>query len=438
MSENEKTTRRVPHVVEAVASVPWAITEEALATIVAIAQRENDVTTEALEAYRGKRVAGADALEIREGVGIIRVAGPMFRYADFFTAISGGATYEGIAKDLNMAAADPNIRSMLMFWDTPGGEVNGCAELAAMIHSIGAKKPIESYVGGSCCSAGYWLASATSRITIGSTAMLGSIGVRLGVRDSRERDAKSGVKTIEFISSNAPNKRMDLDSDAGRAKIQRTADQLEAVFLADVAKYRGVSVEEVIAKFGQGGVEIGQEAITAGLADRIGSFEETIASLSAGSGKLIANQNRRTVAMTEKTFTQAEVDELTAKAKTDASAEASARITAIMDSEEGKAHPSQARHLAFSTQLSAKDAIGIMAAAPPEVKPATTPAPDANANASKPAPAANDQEGRSQSAAGGLALDTQLENGKKPDPEKPAAINVGGIYANRAKAMGAR
>jgi ClpP class serine protease len=51
------------------------------------------------------------------------------------------------------------------------------------------------------------------------------------------------------------------------------------VFVGDVARYRGVSVETVLSDFGQGGVFVGQQAVDAGLADAVGSYEQTLRDL---------------------------------------------------------------------------------------------------------------------------------------------------------------
>lgn len=422
----------VPRVVEAITTVPWAITEEALNTIVAIALRENEVSPEALEAYRGRNVPGHDIMSMRGQTAVLTIKGPLFRYGDFFTAISGAATYDGIAQAVAKAKDDPQVRNVLFSWDSPGGEVNGCAELAGMIADLAASKPTESYVGGQCCSAAYWLASATSRITIDSTAQLGSIGVRLGIRDTSERDAKSGVRTIEFVSSNAPNKRMDWSSDSGRARIQKMADQLEGVFIAAVAQNRGISTDEVIAKFGQGGVEIGADAVKVGLADALGSFESVVAKLAAGNGRTLQG---RTVAMSTQnnqpavtgTFTQADIDAAVARAVADAqataqatgAAEAQARIAAILESDEGKANAALANHFAFKTTMSVDDAKAALAAAGPARTENQQPAP----------PAPNGQ--RSQDAAGGLALSNALDKSNGQQEQKPAAINPTSIYKRR-------
>jgi capsid assembly protease len=49
-----------------------------------------------------------------------------------------------------------------------------------------------------------------------------------------------------------------------------------------VATYRGVTTQRVLSDFGKGGIFVGQAAVKAGLADRIGSFEGVLAELSAG------------------------------------------------------------------------------------------------------------------------------------------------------------
>ena len=59
-------------------------------------------------------------------------------------------------------------------------------------------------------------------------------------------------------------------------------------------------------------------------------------------------------------ITQAQVDQ----AARSASADQQTRIAAILDCEESTGREAQAKHLAFNTTLSAKDAQGILASAP--------------------------------------------------------------------------
>ena len=59
-------------------------------------------------------------------------------------------------------------------------------------------------------AAGYWLAAACSEVVIDKTAMLGSVGVVIGIQD------KDGGRTIEFVSDVSPKKRLDPKTEAGR------------------------------------------------------------------------------------------------------------------------------------------------------------------------------------------------------------------------------
>jgi len=56
---------------------------------------------------------------------------------------------------------------------------------------------------------------------------------------------------------------------------------------AQLPANRGKSVATVLSDFGKGGMFVGQGAVKAGLADRVGTFEGVLAELSAGVGSLL-------------------------------------------------------------------------------------------------------------------------------------------------------
>ncbi|MEK9754324.1 MAG: S49 family peptidase, partial [Rhodospirillaceae bacterium] len=270
---------------EAALTAPWAMTEEWIETVLSIAHRDHAAPARyALEAYRARHVQGSDRLQLRDRVGILNVRGPMFRYANMFTEISGATSYQQLSLDLQQAVDRRAVDAIVLNIDSPGGEVTGVAELAAAIRQAANRKPVVAYVAGTGASAAYWLAAAADEIVIDSTAVLGSIGVRIAIRDDRDQRQRTGERRHEFVSSVSPHKDgLDaLDTDEGRQRVQATADALGQVFVEAVAQYRDVAVETVVADFGRGGVLVGQAAVTAGLADRLGSFEAVIAELSAG------------------------------------------------------------------------------------------------------------------------------------------------------------
>jgi len=266
--------------IELAMSAPWAMLPENLEQLLAIAAREHE--PQALEAYGRRRADRGERLGVREGVGIIDISGPLFKRANLFVNYSGATSYEMVRKDLQAALDDPAVTSIILRVDSPGGEANGCDELARAIFDVRGKKPIVAYVSGMACSGAYWLAAACDRVVVSDAAIIGSIGVVLGVTDRRKADERAGISRVEFVSSQSPGKRPDVETDAGKARIQKMVDDLGAVFVSAVAKYRGVTTSTVIAKFGGGGVEIGANAVRAGMANEVGQFEAVLSSLKRG------------------------------------------------------------------------------------------------------------------------------------------------------------
>ncbi len=259
---------------------PWAILPERIDGLVEIALRENAVTPEALAAYRAKADLTGEKFTVRNDVAIIKVIGPLFKRANLFTAMSGATSYEITRRDLQAALDSPDISAILFEIDSPGGEANGCDELAKAIFNARGKKKIAAYVSGMAASAAYWIAAAAERVVVSDNAILGSIGIVIGMKDESAREERAGIKSFQFVSSQSPGKRSDPNTDIGKARLQKMVDDLAVVFIAAVAKYRGVSAKDVISKFGSGGVEIGAKAVSLGMADSVGDFEKLLASLS--------------------------------------------------------------------------------------------------------------------------------------------------------------
>lgn len=251
----------------------WAITPEMMQIMTELANRTNR-SPEAIAKELGKEMKNANAVSVRDGIAIIGVSGPLFRYANLITKICGATSYELLAQDFNKSLQDPNIKGILLDIDSPGGEVNGCSELSDMIYRARGQKPIIAYASGSCCSGAYWIASACDKILASDTSILGSIGV-VSVFEKDDEDKKC----IEIVSSQSPNKRPNVNTDEGKAKIQVRIDELAEVFIAKVARNRGIGEIDVVENFGAGDVSVGQYAVRNGLADGLSSFEDIISGL---------------------------------------------------------------------------------------------------------------------------------------------------------------
>ena len=259
------------------ASQPWAIDPDMLETMRTIALREHG-GIEAVEAKLGRPLQNARKVSLRDGVAVVPVTGPIFRYANLFTQISGATSLDVLAKDFNAALEDPNVSSIVLDINSLGGQAAGISDFAQMVH--GAAKPVVAFIDGMAASAAYWIAAAASTVVISKSGMAGNVGAVLSLNNRKDPN------TTEIVSSQSPNKRPDVTTDAGRAQIQAMVDSLAQVFIEDVAAYRGMTPEAVIADFGGGAVFTGAKAVAAGMADRIGTLESVIAELSGRAGNI--------------------------------------------------------------------------------------------------------------------------------------------------------
>jgi capsid assembly protease len=275
---------------------PLMITEDGFSTILAVLSRTNLSTPDAIALREGEKVRRSSQMEVRaDGTAVIPVVGPIVRRADLFSKISGATDLAGFRDDLVAALDARSVSRILLMFDTPGGEVTGIAEMAAYIRKADATKPIVAYAEGMMASAGYYLASAAREVVASPQAVVGSIGVRMAVR-GKER----GDTSFEFVSSQSPKKNLDPATPDGRAGYLQLMDDLAAVFIRDVAKYRGVSEETVLSDYGQGWVYAADRALESGLIDRIETQDEVLERLSASvptSPAERAGTTRRTTAV---------------------------------------------------------------------------------------------------------------------------------------------
>lgn len=204
--------------------------------------------------------------------GVLSKAGPDF--IDLLFGL-GGTSYGDIEKALDDAAGNPAVKSIRLMIDSPGGSVYGVDEARSAVARAAKEKPVTAVNTGRVASAAYWLASAATKIVSTSPVNgTGSIGVVMAVIDRSDRDRRFGVVTV--VSRNAPDKRPDFSTDAGRAVLQDQVDSIERAFIERIAEGRGKDVETIKATFGRGRMLIATDpdgskpsALSVGMIDEI-------------------------------------------------------------------------------------------------------------------------------------------------------------------------
>lgn len=292
-------------VFNALTAEPWAIVPAELQKMAAIVMRhqvphaaadekgEPGYLKRDYELMAGpgaQRLAGTSRTFLIDGVAVMPITGPIFPRANMMTEMSGATSVTMLQGDHRAAMANSDVGAILALIDSPGGAVSGINAFAEQLAAGAKQKRTVAYVSGQAASAAYWIASSAGEIVMERTGMVGSIGVVAGVPVQVEPDA-NGEMWLEIVSTGAPNKRPNAMTEEGRAEIVSTLDSLEKLFVAAVAKGRNTTTERVLADFGAGGVKVGADAVKAGMADRIASYDATLNALRkevANSRKLAA------------------------------------------------------------------------------------------------------------------------------------------------------
>ncbi|QOK95190.1 S49 family peptidase [Ralstonia pseudosolanacearum] len=214
-------------------------------------------------------------------IAVIPIHGTLVRRTVGLEAESGLASYTAIGEQLDAALADPGVAAILLDVDSPGGESSGVFDLADRIRAAAAMKPIWAVANDMAFSAAYALASAASRVFVSRTGGVGSIGVIAMHVDQSVKDAKDGIRYTAVFAGARKN---DLNphapiTDEAQAQLQAEVSRIYGLFVATVASYRGLSAEAVTAT--EAGLFFGPDAVTAGLADAVGTFEDALAQLTA-------------------------------------------------------------------------------------------------------------------------------------------------------------
>ncbi|WP_235047833.1 S49 family peptidase [Pseudogulbenkiania ferrooxidans] len=309
---------------------------------------------------------------VGNGVALIPVMGPMVQRGGWIDAMCGIASYDRVASLVAAAMADGDVRAVLLEVDSPGGSVAGLFTLVDRLQAWGEQKPIWTYANEAAFSAAYAVASATEKIYLPSTAMVGSIGVIAMHVDQSKRDLAQGYSYTPIFAGAkkaAGNSHAPLD-DATRADMQREIDRLYGKFADHVAAGRRLDRQAVAAT--EAGLLNADDAVAGGFADGIASIEDVIQMLSEAAqprtsilmkGKPVTQQ-----ANTDGVITQAVLDAATAKAGADARATERTRIAAILDLPQAAGREALARKLALTTDMDAATAGSLLEAAPAAAK----------------------------------------------------------------------
>ncbi len=280
---------RYPRVCRAVAEMPWAIMPHMLATIVDLLKFRSAggrLGQEEIRARIGAAEPSQQVGRVRAGsIAIIPLHGVIMQRADMFDEMSGAVSLDKARAQLDRAVADPDVSSIILHIDSPGGGVFGVPEFADHLMNLrGGDKRIVASASAMAASAAYWIGAAADELVVTPSGVVGSIGVYTAHENIAGLLEGMGVE-VELISAGKykteghPFGPLD---DEARAAIQSDVNDYYKAFVKAVASSRGVTPAAVRNGFGEGRTVMAQAAQREGMVDRVEALPATIKRLQGG------------------------------------------------------------------------------------------------------------------------------------------------------------
>lgn len=189
------------------------------------------------------------------------------------TLVSGATT-----KLIGEIAADDNVKGVVVRVNSPGGSATASEAIRLALAELAAKKPLVFSMGRVAGSGGYWITCIGQPILAEVGTITGSIGV-LGVKPNMGplfRRLGIQEETIALDVSAEMNSPARGWTDAEKGQLQTLIDDVYERFLSQVAKSRGMKVEDV-ARLAGGRVYAGNQAAELKLIDKVGGLDDAIA-----------------------------------------------------------------------------------------------------------------------------------------------------------------
>jgi protease-4 len=210
------------------------------------------------------RSPGSDIFTKKEGVGIVELKGLI-------------VSSEQTLKHLTEFRHNPNVKSIVLRIESPGGSVGASQEIYKEVIRTNEVKPVIASMGSMGASGGYYAALGAENIIANPGTMTGSIGVIVKFPNLEGLFEKIGyrsevIKSGPFKDVGASNRPM---SEEERQLMQDLISNVYGQFVRDIALARDME-EDIIQELADGRIYTGEQALEVGLIDSLGNFTDAI------------------------------------------------------------------------------------------------------------------------------------------------------------------
>ena len=244
-------------------------------------------------------------------VAIIPIQGTLTHKVSIYQAMSGMVNYAAIGNMIDKAIQDNSIDKIVLDINSGGGHVQGCFDLVDKIYDARKQKQIFAIVDENAYSAAYAIASACHKIYLPRTAGVGSIGV-ISAHVSLEGMNKKMGREVTYVY--AGDKKADFRSDqplseSAKSDLQIDINKIYELFTKTVARNRNVNITKI--KDTQAGTYMGEDAVKAGLADKVMSIDQILNEVIRENPTMENEDNKEATSLTDRLVAMIEQHETT-------------------------------------------------------------------------------------------------------------------------------
>ena len=217
------------------------------------------------------------ARHTEKGTAILEVHGLLINRYPVLGSFWGLNSYEGLAEQFRRLATNSDVKRVLIDLYSPGGVVLGIRGCSEALEELAAKKPVHAIAHDYAFSAAYWLGCVAQELSIVPGGQVGSIGVRAAHVSYAELLERDGIQVRAFTAgaAKADGAPFKLLTDGEAAERQYEIDREYERFVAHVAKHRPMNEQQV--RDTDARCFADDDAVAAGLADRVETLEEMVA-----------------------------------------------------------------------------------------------------------------------------------------------------------------
>ncbi|EOV0851412.1 signal peptide peptidase SppA [Vibrio parahaemolyticus] len=207
---------------------------------------------------------------------------------DIAVVVASGAIMDGqqprgtvggdtVASLLRQARNDEKVKAVVLRVDSPGGSAFASEVIRNEVEALKkAGKPVVVSMSSLAASGGYWISMSADKIVAQPTTLTGSIGIFSVITTFEKGFSKLGINTDGVGTSPFSGDGITTGLSEGASQaFQLGIEHGYKRFISLVSSNRDMTVEEVD-KVAQGRVWTGQDALSFGLVDQMGDFDDAV------------------------------------------------------------------------------------------------------------------------------------------------------------------